>query len=302
MLISVRNNAASAKIATRARGWLLTAVDALQATESLPDLISVLTGLYLCDVLAGGVSSPESLQVGGLLTQYLEAGDDQIDPEVCGTSRLLLAHCILSSFDLPAGTLTRFALDTAAVMATPDKSPVAENASILLLLCRLGLLPFAPQAGTLTEADLGGSALELLLAPEGDLRRICHRIASASLCGTATILGSPEALWSLAQALPSVALQRLRIYDLELGALLLRSLAYLNADQSHCVKSGLRFLEGQQRGEGAFGHFAFELACAEPPLEAVASRRFYLSATVTCLWTIAELRVPGFRLGIGPSC
>jgi hypothetical protein len=231
-----------------------------------------------------------------LLIQCVENDRKSVCSETINIARLLLAYWIVSSYGLHAETLGRIAVEKAAQMQMP-KSP---SAVPVFLLHRLGLLASVPPAGTLTLADIGGDSLALLLAKEEGLRWVCERIASASLCGTTMISGLSEALRCLSLTLPSLALQRLRIYDLELGGALLRSIAYAGLEQSVFVKSGLRFLEAQQRGEGSFGYFAFEFACSDHALNNLAVFRAQLSATVNCLWTIAELRMTDFRLGVSP--
>jgi hypothetical protein len=67
--------------------------------------------------------------------------------------------------------------------------------------------------------------------------------------------------------------------------MLLRSLNYLGLHHTAPVQSALEFLEFQQTSKGAFGYFALPTTTS-----------IYLNTTRSCLWTIAELRLPSFRL------
>jgi hypothetical protein len=148
----------------------------------------------------------------------------------------------------------------------------------------------------LTQSDIGGEALALLLASEDALEQLCFRISAASLFGRRAICGVHETLGDLAFALPSITLQQLRKYNLSLGAALLRSLNYLHLDQTIAVQSGIRFLEAQQRHDGAFGFFALKANESEGVSDKITIHRLYLQTTINCMWAIAEICTPNFRL------
>jgi hypothetical protein len=294
--VPVGNRSETMKIARRARSWLIANAVLPHDAESLSDLLTALIGVYICDSLEGVRARPSSVRVGRLLSEYLETSGISLEPDTYGTSRLLLAHYILSSYGFPPGALSITARDTAtAIDSTRGPLPTEYN-TVLLLLRRLKLTDREPKAKKLTQSDIGDGALEILMAERDELRQICEQISDASLYGTATVPGSGETRRRLAQALPPMTLQRLRMYDLELGTMLLRSLAYLKIQRNDVMKTGLGFLELQQRTDGAFGYFAYEIHRGGDVPDAVVVRRWYLTITAACLWTIAELRVPGFKL------
>jgi len=230
------------------------------------------------------------------LSDYLDSPTVPIDIASHSALELMLAHYILSSHSLPASALTSFAEDTANSFVQKKLQSPDEYASIPLLLHRLGLISVFPQPSALSQADIGGGALELLLASDEHLRHICFRISGASLFGREVICGSRETLRDLALVLPSIMLQQLRIYNLELGTALLRSLNYLKIDQIMALTSGIRFVEAQQRNDGAFGFFAINSKDTGTGDNEGTVHRLYLLTTVNCLWAFAEICIPDFRL------
>jgi hypothetical protein len=91
-----------------------------------------------------------------------------------------------------------------------------------------------------------------------------------------------------------VALHGLREYDLTLAATVLRTVGYLGMAGAGSVSHAVEYLRNQQQDDGRFGHFA----SIGPALARQSDVEFdlYVPVTVSCLWTISELTLDGFRL------
>lgn len=296
----VNNDESLVKVGERARKWLCANAVVVTGAESLADMVNVLIGLYLCDILDGSKGHPESLRVARLLSNYLQQKRKEPSSENSSTTLLLIASRILSLYNLPCGVLDRFVSSTAKKISTLGVSVPDDCRGIQLILNRMGLVKMAPEAGVIEKTGINGGMLGVLLADENRLDGIIDRIYAASLWGISTIRGNKKALHELERALVPVTIQRLRIYDIERGSRLLRSLAYLDVKGKKRLESAMRFLKMQQRDDGAFGYFSYELMNAGILEDAVALRRFYISITVNSLWTVAEVEVPHFRLFLIP--
>jgi hypothetical protein len=284
------------KIARASRQWLKTRADGRKEKESLSDLASVLMGLYLCDVLEGTKISWESESTMQRLSGFLGHRDIDQAVETRGISPLLLVHCLLSSHGISNPELIRFSWDTSKSISSMQQSmSPGDYASNLLLLDRLQLISTLPQPMNLEISGVN-SVLDVLTANQEKLYTICDQICAATFFGTSTILNNNGAMNNLTAALPPLMLAQFRMYDLEMGALLLRCLIYLNQAHLEILETAVIFLENQQRPDGSFGYFSYELANARSLEDPVISDSFYLSVTISCLWTIAEIRIPGFRL------
>jgi hypothetical protein len=93
-----------------------------------------------------------------------------------------------------------------------------------------------------------------------------------------------------------VALQSLREYDIALAAIVLRTIAYLQVPTSRWLEHAVRYLESQQQCDGRFGYFAASSAKYTTQADVTIDTDLFVPITVSCLWTISEMRTPGFRL------
>ena len=96
---------------------------------------------------------------------------------------------------------------------------------------------------------------------------------------------------------PVWMLSSLREYDLELGALLLRTMGYLKLRRDPVLREGLDFLLVQQQPDGRFGFLGREVARRR----GAGARRdavwaLYVPITLCCLWALAEASNPRFVL------
>jgi len=293
VLVSVNGNMRKVRLARRAREWLVaicTAYDSGPEKEAI--LTSAAIGVYLCDALDDIAPNQESLKVIRRLRAHIEKASSSAYG--LGCSQLLLTQCILSHYGYPSEILSTFAVSAAKSLVNQDAQQLFEYVTNGLLLFRLGLNSTPPEPVITTIADTNSNALALLLADVNGLRQFCDRIALATVFGYSK--ASEETFGVAAQILPPIAMQRLRMYDLEIGAMLLRAMLYLGLGKSQVAQVGLRFLEFQQCSNGAFGYYAIALNRGKTSQHKSAILRLCLSTTTACLWTIAEFSIPGFRL------
>lgn len=156
------------------------------------------------------------------------------------------------------------------------------------VLARLGLARSTPQAN----AGSVPSAYDMLTAGPDETQSLVGAVEQASGFGRYRLT---EKL-GLADALSGVGLGYLASYDLELGCRLLRAANYAGADNCLVQRWGIEFLARHQQPNGAFGFIAMDLSDDIDPLDTRLIYAYYLPITVACLWTIAELSIPGFYL------
>jgi hypothetical protein len=161
------------------------------------------------------------------------------------------------------------------------------------VLHRLGHLP-RRRAPRLDQAQLGGGAVGLLREDRDAIRAACRDIAGACFFGTRP-LDLPRARRSeLGEAFGFILMEALRRYDLETGALALRTLVYLRAGRRRPVRLAADYLVAQQQDDGRLGYLGREIAkTADPRLDP--DVEIYLPMTVSVLWSLAEALVPRFR-------
>lgn len=281
-------------IAQRARTWLAAVIEESGGDESsLLDLVSCTIGAYLCDALEGRGRHSFSRRVCRLLAGKVANCSSSVASIGDNPARTLVAQCICSGYGLDlfaSDSLIHSIADGFAI------KPVESTEELLALVLqrRNGLIDKLPSVPKIVREDVG-KRVEILMADDDRLRQIHDLISLASLFGSVRVNGESGVISDLIDLLPPVILQRLRIYDLELGAMLLRALAYLNSSDTKTLRSGVCFLEGQQRDDGAFGYFALNLSQTSEN-DGALHRSLYLNTTCDCLWTIAELRIPRFRL------
>jgi hypothetical protein len=255
-------------------------------------LVSATIGVYLCDALDGVKAHPLSLKIASYLSEYIQhrATIDSSNT----TTKLLLAICILSEYDVAVTHMRQFAIQRAAILSNLKIISPNEYAQALLL-CRMGFLSF-PRLMKLKITQNRRDPIYWLLANEEELQLLCDWLGAGSQYGKQPICAAPGNLEGLARIMPVLILQRLRFYNLTLGANLLRSLTYLNTIGQEVTRWPLKFLEAQQRNDGSFGFFAFDEGYSENQNKNRNNTDIYLSTTLNCLWTIAEMRISRFRL------
>ena len=281
------------------RNWLTAGMPVRDNVGSLGDLLYVLTGVYLCDVLDNFSDTKASSRVAKRLVQYLDRSE--IDLSGCDPSLLLIALAVLLHYRQSPRALQKFVLEAVDYFATNKLLGSEEQVMLDMLLVASSLSNTPPEPGVLTRRSITADTLDILTSGDETLRNICAQINIASLLGTANILGERDVLTILSTGLLPVAVHRLRLYDLKLAIKALRSLAYLGVQSSAAIEACVTFIESQQRSDGAFGYFSYELMQLRSLSDPRAVREFYLPVTIDCLRCIAEWRVPDFRLIHAPQ-
>jgi hypothetical protein len=137
----------------------------------------------------------------------------------------------------------------------------------------------------------------LFQADEPVIRLLTAAIAATTAYGQYPPSGEPEFLEQLAVALPIWMLYYLRQHNLEVGALLLRTMNYLNLQEDPAFQMGINFVLAQQQLDGRFGFLASEIVKLRENKPNLDERlEIYLPITISCLWTIAEITEPDFIL------
>jgi hypothetical protein len=271
------------------RIWLAQLGKELDQPHDFTHRLMVLTGLYLCDVLAGAGTHPDFVNLVTQIADTLVHSPPNFDPETSNINQLLVSCRLLQQHQFPTGALGELALEIAESLSQLPQPMPPDYAVVQLLLSRLQLVP-----SDITKVDLQldlstSGRLTLLLASPTLLAEVCNFISIASLGGT-TKVPTPEQEHLLSQLLLPITLERLRQYDLELGCMLLRALLYLDCNLESQLDRALVWLATQQTNTGSYGYFASQVKQISSPQE------LFLNTTVSCLWTLAEWRRTDFRL------
>jgi hypothetical protein len=271
------------------RNWLTQLATELDPSTQLQQRLTVLTGLYLCDVLAGNGTHPQFLELGSKIADTLVHSPPDFDPETTNINQLLTSCWLLQQHQLPTGGLGEIAIEIAAELAQLSPPIPPEYAVVQLLLSRLQLAPSNIYAVNLPIDLSMPGRLGLLLASPALLGEICNYISINTLGGTKRLSPTDDENL-LRQLLLPITLERLRRSELELGCMLLRALLYLDRDLNTQLDRSLAWLAAQQTNAGSYGYFASQVQ------QISSSPEFALGTTVSCLWTLAEWLDHDFRL------
>jgi hypothetical protein len=276
-------------ISSPARMWLIQYGQELDLAQDLPQGLKTLTGLHLCDVLAGTGIHPNFMDLAARIAKILENSSPNFDPERTNISQLLTSCWLLKKHQFSTGSLGEIAIELADSLAQFPPPIPAEYSIVQLLLSRLGLdTPEINSARLQIDLSVPGR-LGLLLASPQLLSEICNYICIDTLGGTIQFTPTEDERL-LSELLLPIALERLRRYELELGCMLIRALLYLDRSLPTQLDPALQWLAAQQTNAGNFGYFASQCQQLSFPQELM------LDTTISCLWTLAEWRVANFRL------
>jgi len=283
--------------AARASDWLagLAAGADGAGTPPLAGLLEVLVGCWICERgLAVEAGRGRLRTVAGMVVRRLHVRAHGHRALLrCDAALVLVCAGILRAHGYRSATLESFIRDVAASLPTrgrggPDLFPVR------FLLHRLGLHP-GP-----VPCEIGADALLRETDPfrgdESAMRSFASQVAAATSYGR-TVCSRDAALRErLAMVAPVWMLSCLREYDLELAALLLRTMGYLKLRRDRVLREGIDFLLEQQQPSGRFGFLARDLAGLRAGARRGAVWALDVPITVCCLWAIAEASNPGFVL------
>ena len=256
---------------------------------SLGHLVEALFGLSVAEqaMVAGSASYVDAIvgPLGHALDEGWKAGT--FDPFDFDAKLLLFCGRAMRSRAVQCDALDTFARDVAAAMLEMPVVP-RNLAGEARLLQAIGYETV--DVDSRIDEEVAGPTNSLLQADSSDIREFCNRVAAMSLFGSRAIDTSetPEFLFGLTTLL----LEKFRQYDLILGASLLRTLKYLRASVDDDYEYVVEYLMCQQQEDGRFGYYARELT--EAPGLDNAEQDLYLPVTVSVVWALAEVSVPGF--------
>jgi hypothetical protein len=284
----------------RAKPWFAETLVAEMQSDSadLGDLSRLLLGGWLCESALQGTAAREGL---ASVTEHMERRlrretlEGTFDPFRYDTKLLLITHKILSLYGYRAYGIDEFAQQVArAFKQLPGLPP--RYVGELLLLAQLGYAD-DPPAPALNASQSGSNVLRLLFAGDAEIRDVCQNIAAASHFGRRCPQAPADVRGCLDRVLPIVLLQSIKEYNLDLGAILIRSIHFLQPNADRATTVAVDFLLDQQLPDGRFGRFAVELAQIAKTNGCDvrhASRRIHLPITVSSIWALAEIY--GFNL------
>lgn len=280
-----------------AREWLLVPPELEgSAACALSAMLKRLLGTAICDTVCSTGDDPASHalmeQVETQLRHETEAGT--FDPGEHDAKLLFLCAGILATHGYSAHGIRDFASEVGTALTGLSHVPLAFRAEAVLL-ARLGYA-HRPNMQSVGLDCLCHDPFGLLRADANDVRAMCRRIAAATEFGLIPLRGNAIERQKLSQALTAILLHSLRDYNLSLGVVVLRTIAYLRRPIRPPLDSAVTFLLGQQHDDGKFGYLAEDYTrdSSDPGFDLVAE--LHLPLTVACLWTLGEVLVPGFRL------
>lgn len=267
------------------RAWL--GASGHYPTSSPRQLLQGMLGIWTCDRALGEDSAEmASLVAIGLARLRIPEDLHGVDPKLS----LLCLQAIDRERRVTA-TIRAFATSIALSISELSSIP-AGHAGVAVILHELGFPGIRVRTLPLTkEAD---TDLLLCGGPEV-VRGVCRAVAVESHFGARRIGRSRFVCFR--GVLPALLLQTLRSYDLDTGAMLLRTARYLDLPIRGRLAECVSFIMDQQTREGRFGFYAIERAAIRessdlPNFDADLS--LHLPVTSSCAWALAEvLKGPG---------
>lgn len=275
-------------IASPSLDWLGSVATRLTKNDS-PQLLQAYVAAVICGDLQPELQNDVIKKIEKIrakLNSRLEQGLTRCN----GTTVLLccvLEHNLWGGM-LPA--LKNYADRAATALDELPASVVAEEFSAArMLLAAVGLFSEPLPSGLTFAPDLSS----LLMGDEKTTRNLTSRIESLTGYGTYSVKASVE----LDAVLECLMMAALRRYKMELGSTLLRSLFYLGKREGLAIRTALQFILNSHNADGSFGFFDEEIKqLRKDGPEPYASLRIHLPVTLSCLWTLAEANLEGYRL------
>jgi hypothetical protein len=267
----------------RARSWLLGAAESLGDGAPLADLLRLQLGLWVCE-RPRKTASPELRHFVARVAAAIPK--ENFDPYAYDAKLLLVCGAMARRLGLEP-PLEGFVAELGAAFGQMALVPLRYRGETLLLE--------AWGQPALRGEPLGDlDAFAFLGADATRLRALCQTLSGATDYGRRPLAAAQRQDLSL--TLAAVLVQALREYDLEMGALLLRTACHVGMARQPEIEAAARYLHHQQLPDGSFGWLAAEAAAitAGDGDAHAALRRLLLPMTVTCAWALAELG--GFRL------
>ena len=291
----------------KVQDWLLS-IDfesTIRAHRDLKSVLHSLLGLWICKVALGRVNHPQRYE------KYLDfaetvLGNEKIESFYAAqydSKLLLICGYILRVHNRPAPLLDRFMEQVGDALKTLEVVPM-QYAAEAIFLHHIGVSE--PTAAPFIQEDkIDIEPLRLLRAPPEELRSLYTIIGSLTLFGKKPY-SEARIEKALAETLSMIFLEVLRDYDLELAAIILRTIGYLSSARNQVSKAlnqGISYLLTQQRPDGKFGFYVLHNCFgnkADVSTHFNVDLKFYLPITVSCLWSLAEVLLPDFNIFYPP--
>ena len=271
------------------QNWLLDLSASLRRRELSERSLQCLFGLWICERTLGSTKHDGLRELAALIARQLPPVP--VSAVSSFDSKLLL----LSAYIIRACGHPAFAIETYArkiARALREQAPTHDqHVGEAIILSHLGLADYPPHP---TEPVARPTLLQLLHADAARIRRLHARLCADTGFGTRECRSHPESRQT-AFAIKVLLIDALNRYDLEAGAMLLRTGAYLRLPTEGVIEDAQRFLALQQLSDGRFGQYDMH---AEALREAGLDARFdlHLPLTLSCIWALVESAIPRFRV------
>lgn len=280
----------------RSRRWVLeVASQDASGHSSIDAFLKMILAVWICE-RASGLTEP-SFDFQHLVRRVSKMLREQhgFDPLLHDAKLLLLCQCVLSKWASPDPKIDAFSRQIAHELRIQRPIPLRYSGEALLL-SRLGYRLAVPTYRL--DGNGGGlTAFELITSDKKQLIVVCNNVSAATHFGREPYNITAATRRNMLLVLPHVLIQSLRDYDLETGAVLLRAMSHMAIAKSRDVSAAIGFLVQQQREDGRFGFFSSETARIHEGQKSFDDlTQLYLPITLSCLWSLAEVLIPGFSL------
>ena len=290
-------------IGPRAGTWLQGLFEPIcaDARIRMTSILQALTGYWICEKALGvDMGKPDTQSLAREVQRRLNLDEQEAFSALLSSDAALIFLCagILRAFGNENTMMESFIREVASgiqMHKDQDQVEAAELFTARFLLHKLDLHPCPDTCGI--DSSRISHITNLFQADESVVRSLAADIAATTVYGQKPPSAEPELLKQLTVVIPIWMLCYLRQHNLEMGALLLRTMNYLRLQEDIAFQMGFNFVLEQQQLDGHFGFLAPEISrfrsmkpCPDVTFE------LYLPFTVSCLWVIAEVMNPEFVL------
>jgi len=284
------------KVFSQSMFWLegLMEKNLLNHRGSETEILQFILGHQICVACHDCPVDGADKLIMSLLREFDEENSD-LNLANCDPLLVLLVNSVLKSQNLSSLRLSKFAQDVSLVIQNEVSLTDEDNADLFparFLLKKLGFNVSLKETFQLKERPLDF----WVKADESMMHSIANEICASTVFGTKKPYCSEATLDMLKTAFSAWTLNSLYEYKLDLGAFLGRTLSYLDSVDSPTLNEVYQFILFQQQPDGRFGYLANEASKMKSKKDFNEKNDLYLPVTVSCLWTIAEMRNSKFRI------
>ena len=279
-----------------AQRWLRGLSIVLRQREFSERSLQCLLGLSICERALDLTQSEGLHELASVISHQL-ASVRETDISSCDSKLLLLVYYIMRKHRFPAHALEEY-VEKIADAFRQCEGAYEDYVGEAIILSHLGLSEYPYREVC---PAMHASGLEFLYGDLEATRALYNRLCAATRFGIRECPPVPQRRL-VAYMTKVLLMDALNNYDLATGAMLLRVAAYLGLARERVIEDAQSFLQLQQHSDGRFGLYdakAEELRQAglDPDLD------LYLPLTVSCVWALAEIAIPGFRVFLlSPAC